>query len=394
MKEISIVLVGIGGFGTLYVKALIDNAEAKNYKLVAVVDTKPESSSSINRIKELNIPIYKSLEEFYLTSSADLVIVSSPIHFHKQQTCLALSKGSHVLCEKPLSATIKDSLKIIKAKIKSDRILAIGYQWSYSDAIQSLKRDIMNGTFGKAKTLKTIVLWPRDLKYFGRSWAGKKYDESGNAIFDSVANNATAHYLHNMFYVLGDKIDSSQHPIKVTAELYRANNIENFDTSAIRAVTETGAEVLFYASHAVKKNYGPVFSYEFEKAIVSLEAEGIIAKFEDGTSKNYGNPSEAFERKIWSVLDAIRGEKPVLCGPEAALSEVLCIEGAQNSKQDITTFPKELVKIYRNENNEEQIFVEGLDDALINCYENCALPSESGYICAKLGNNINLVKPS
>ena len=39
------------------------------------------------------------MEQFYEKHMADLVVISSPIQFHCEQVCLALSKGSNVLCE-------------------------------------------------------------------------------------------------------------------------------------------------------------------------------------------------------------------------------------------------------------------------------------------------------
>ena len=84
---------------------------------------------------------------------------------------------------------------------------------------------------------------------------------------DSVASNATAHYLHNMFYVLGDSVEKSAKPVKWLPS-YRANPIENFDTAAIRAKTEEGVEILFLTTHAVNIHPIPQFCYEFENARV------------------------------------------------------------------------------------------------------------------------------
>src|SRR5690606_34582742 len=109
-----------------------------------------------------------------------------------------------------------------------------------------------SGAFGKPKRLRTIVLWPRSDRYYARGWAGKLRDQAGNLVMDSVANNATAHYIHNMFYVLGRATDESARPARVTAELYRANRIENYDTAAMRVHTEDGVELLYFGSHAVR----------------------------------------------------------------------------------------------------------------------------------------------
>ena len=87
----------------------------------------------------------------------------------------------------------------MEAAARKDGFIAVGYQWSYSSAIQKLKQDIHSGIYGKALQMKTIVLWPRNKAYFTRTtgWAGKVKASNGETIYDSVANNATAHYLHN-----------------------------------------------------------------------------------------------------------------------------------------------------------------------------------------------------
>src|SRR5918992_777122 len=101
---------------------------------------------------------------------------------------------------------------MIRARDAAGRQVSIGYQWSFCPAIQRLA---------------SMVLWPRDETYYLRNkWAGRLFTGQGHPVFDSPVNNACAHYLHNMFYVLGDRTDTSAVPARVTAELYRANSIE------------------------------------------------------------------------------------------------------------------------------------------------------------------------
>jgi len=142
---------------------------------------------------------------------------------------------------------------------RTGKSVAIGYQWSFSEAIQKLKHDVMQLSLGKAKRLKTLVLWPRDEAYFARNrWAGAIKDAKGNPVLDSPVNNACAHYLHNMLYVLGHCVDRSAQPRRVTAELYRAQPIQNYDTAAIRVITLDGTELLFIVSHSTAIQRGPI----------------------------------------------------------------------------------------------------------------------------------------
>ncbi len=390
--QVSIVLVGVGGYGNMYVDALLSSPERDDFKVVGVVDPRPEGCRNLHRIKEMGIPIFSSMEEFYADFKADLAIISTPIHFHCSQTCYALSRGSNVLCEKPVSATIQEARQMMEARDHAHKIVAIGYQWSYTDAIRALKKDIQSGLFGRPKRFKTIVLWPRNRDYYSRSWAGKLRDGEGRWILDSVANNATAHYLHNMFYVLGREENESARPSQITAELYRANEIENFDTAAVRVFTQEGVELLFYVTHAVVETVNPTFCFEFEKARVvygPLENKNgnILAVFNDGTCKVYGNPEKENMKKLWMTIDAVKGIQHVVCGIEAATSHTLCINGMQESVSPIPYFPGNLVKY---DEKAKVTWVEGLNEVLKTCYQEWKLPHEIGVEWAKAGKTMDL----
>ncbi|MGC8971868.1 MAG: Gfo/Idh/MocA family protein [bacterium] len=396
MDKISVVLVAIGGYGNNYVKAILEEGDAYGVEIVGAVDPYPETCMYLEKLKGKGVPIYSDLKDFYKMQRADLTVISSPIHFHCKQTVVALENGSNVLCEKPASATVQEIREMILTRNKTGLKVAIGFQWAYDPAYIALKEDVMKGLLGRPKRLKTLVLWPRNTAYYRRSsWAGRKRDERGNWILDSVANNATAHFLHNMLHLLGKSMESSTMPVEVTAELYRANPIENFDTSTIRVLTEDGVEILFYATHAVKNLFGPIFAYEFESAIVVYNdpnipesSNNLVARFKNGVIKEYGSPNHGSIRKLWKTIDAIRGEDIIYCPIESAMAHTLTINGAQESTPDITEFPEKLIK---REGEPELIWVEGLEEALKYCYREEALPSEIGITWAKPGRKISLV---
>lgn len=389
---VKVVLVGIGGYGRIYVDALLNGGGETPYTFVGAVEPYPEKVPHVSRLVERNIPIYPTLEQFYAESNADLAILSSPIQFHCSQTCLALTQGSHVLCEKPVSATVEDALIMIAAREEAKRFVSIGYQWSHSSGIQEMKRDILSGMFGKPKRLKTIVLWPRPHKYYARGWAGKIQDNQGNLVLDSVANNATSHYIHNMFFVLGKE---SARPDRVTAELYRANAIENYDTAAMRAFTEDGVEILYYGSHAVDQRVGERFVYEFEDATISFDDSSksgeskIIARFHNGETKEYENPNLGMDNKIWqAIAAAAAGDLGTLCSIEAAMSQTMAINGMQKSVSEIAEFPEELVihgELKWNGELGPGNYVMGLVDQMLDCFYKAVLPAEAGLSWAKAG---------
>lgn len=391
-ERIRIVVVGIGGMGSVYLEELLRNKTRGDFRLVAAVDPRPENCLYLDELRGLGIPIYPYLEDFYRIQNAELAILASPIHLHSVQTCQALSHGSHVLCEKPVAATIQEAIAMLKAEKKAKKRVAVGYQWSFSDTIQRLKKDIQQGLFGRPRRLKCLYLWPRDLAYYRRNdWAGKKKDAAGQWILDSPANNAMAHDLHNMLYVLGSTRETSARPASVEAELYRAYPIENFDTAALRILTDEGTEILFYVSHATAVDTGPVFDYEFEFG--HIEARGrdtaIKAVLADGEVISYGSPDSQPLKKMWDAMDMVRKKDQPACGIEAAMSQTLCLNGAQDSMPEIVNFPPSLCR-YQEGLGQMAITVDGLEEALVEAYETNLLPSELDISWSKKGRVIDL----
>jgi len=311
--SITILLAGIGGYGTVYLEDLLDASEAAKipFRIAGAVDPEPDRCPLLKNLTTTKVPVYPSLEAFYEKERADLVVISSPIHLHCTQTCYAVSRGSHVLCEKPVAATVQEVDRMIAYRDRFDRKVGIGFQWSFSESIQALKTDIQKGLFGAPKRLKSLCLWPRDEAYFKRNeWAGRIKDDQGRWILDRPLNNAMAHDLHNMLYLLGDRKDRSARPVRITAELYRANAIENFDTAAVRITTDSNTEILFLGSHAIKDSFGPIFSFEFTDASVVYPGgpAPIQIRFNDGTVKEYPPPDHDKQtKKLWMSIEAAAG---------------------------------------------------------------------------------------
>jgi predicted dehydrogenase len=388
-------LAGISGYGDLYLESLLHDSRANGVQLVGVVDPMPQRCRRLAELHERRIPIHPNLQALFARSPIDLMMIVTPIHLHAPQTCFSLKQGANVLCEKPLAGTMHDALKMVEASRAAKGFAAIGYQWSFSAAVQALKREIMSGSFGRPVRMKTIVYFPRALSYFRRNdWVGRIHTADGAGVLDSPVNNATSHFLHNMFYLLGSSRQTSAMPATVQAELYRANEIENYDTAAIRAVTDCGTEILFYTTHCVQDRMGPIMRFEFERAVVEFDAAKsaqFVARFRDGREKSFGQPNLDRHEKIWQSIDSVRSGRPVACDVNAAMAHTSCVMAAQKSA-DILDFPLRLRQTIELE-GEPMLCVDGLYEALIDCYEQGVLPAATGKCdWARAGSAIELEK--
>jgi predicted dehydrogenase len=391
---VRIALVGVAGHGEVYLRELLDHPADSDFCIVGGIDPAAEKSGRVADLRERGIPLFESLEAFYDSGGdADLVMIVSPIHFHRSHTELALANGASVLCEKPLCVTIQDAHAMAAAEKAADGFVAVGYQWSYSTAIQALKADVMSGALGRPIEARTLCCWPRPASYYGRNtWAGALKTRDDEWVLDSPINNATAHYLHNMFYVLGESRETSAVPREVTAELYRANDITNYDTGMLRTRTASGVDVLYLASHAVPATIGPLVHFRFENADVyagPVWEHHFYARFKDGRIKHYGTAEDGVPRKIWGCIDAVRSGDAPACGIAAAMSHTLCMNGAQESADGITVVPADQVEATNAD--DPVTTIRGLLPIAVQCFETGLLPSELGCVSwARQGRKIDL----
>lgn len=374
-KQMNTVLCGIGGYGEAYLSEFFGQKDSP-LQFTGFVDPMPEKAVFYDRIRTSGLPVFSSIEECYASLSPELMILSTPIQLHADQTICALEHGSHVLCEKPLCGSVADAGRMLEAQRRCGRVVAIGYQDSYVAATQKLKADILSGLYGKPVLLKCLVMWPRSLTYFNRSrWAGRICDEQGRPVMDSPLNNATAHHIHHMLYLLGDEPGRSAVPAEVQAVLCRANAIENYDTAFLRCTTRSGAKIFFVTGHAMDEQVGPVFELVFERGVVrSSGTDSVVAgRLNDGTEIVYGKLGGGNKAKVLDTVDAIRSGRESLCGIEAAMSHTLCMEAAQASGAPVYQFPADMLQRVEKE-KQTWVQVPGLSAVMKQAYAEARLP--------------------
>jgi hypothetical protein len=134
---------------------------------------------------------------------------------------------------------------------------------------------------------------------------------------------------------------------------------------------------LFFASHATEGFVGPIFEYKFEKATVKYDNESlnVIAYFENGEEKNYGNPSlNESLRKIELAIDGCsKADYKPLCTPYTAAAHTRLIEKIQT--YPIYNVKPNLIK-RQPSGKDDQLYIEGLQDIYTECYDKGIMPSE------------------
>lgn len=280
---VKILLLGICGYGSNYIKE-ISERDIPGIKIEGICEVVPNAADLYPIIKEQNIPIYQTPEDFYKEHTADLAVVSTPIHLHYSQIVTCLTHGSNVLTEKPVCTSVEGARKLEQLEKETGKFISVGYQLNYSRDVLALKQDILDDRFGKPIYMKALHAMRRGDKYYARnSWAGH-IDVKGCAVNDSPFNNACAHQFQVMTFLLGESLERAAELADVQADPYKGNpNVENFDTITVQAHTVSGVPLWYGTGHAiVDKKLGPIAEYRFEKGTVYFGKDfgsGPIAEY-------------------------------------------------------------------------------------------------------------------
>jgi predicted dehydrogenase len=302
----------------------------------------------------------------------DVVVIPTAIHHHAPMSIAAFEAGYHVLVEKPVAGSLAEVDTMIAARKASARQCAVGFQQLYSPAIQGLKQRICEGELGRVRQIRMLALWPRNPAYYARNrWAGKLFCE-GRPVYDSPFNNALAHQIMNMLYLASPELNRAASPAQVQADLYRAYDIESFDTGCMRLRTDGDVEIFFAASHACATTVQPLMELEAEKATVSWQYDGdATVVYRDGTTETIAQ-DDTRAHMFDNVLAAVSGRAPQpLCTLEIGRTHVACIEAIHRSTS-IATVRDEFV----SQGQDGQRAIAGIEQATRQAFESARLFSE------------------
>ncbi len=314
-RQVSVILCGMGGYGENYIKEYLER-DVLGSRLVAVVDPFASRSAFYQQVVDAEIPLFNSLDDFYAQGSADLAIISSPIHTHYPYIMGALSHGSNVLTEKPVCFKTEQVSDMERKSEETGLFVAVGYQLCFSHDVLALKKDIMDGIYGRLLRAKTIRLMRRNDIYYGRSsWAGALMC-AGEPVYDSPFTNACAHQFQNMVFLLGPKMDEVETVVSCEGSLIKVRpTITNCDTAALKFMTSDGASLYYYASHAVEDaKVGPLSEYEFENGVVTEVSGGFVGRLSDGREIDYTgiDKGERLE-KLWESIRCVHEGRTPVC---------------------------------------------------------------------------------
>lgn len=255
-----VAVIGISGYGRVHLELARECRDRGELDLVAATVINPaDEAANVAEMRAHGCAIYPDYESMLRAHSGrlDLCLVPTGIHWHARMTIAALRAGANVLVEKPLCCSTAELLAIQEAERESGRFVAVGFQDLYDPGASWLKSELGRGAIGGIRSIKVLGLWPRPRSYFHRNeWAGRLVFQ-GQPVFDSPLSNAFAHFVMLGMYFSDSRGRAEVANGRLQAQLFRAHDIESFDTAVVRMRTAAGIELWFGVSHACRESSEP-----------------------------------------------------------------------------------------------------------------------------------------
>ena len=152
-KKLRIGIIGTGGIANAHLRSFMRMED--EVEIVGGSDIVPgKARAFFDKAGLTNAKAFDNNEDL-LALGLDAVSVCTYNTTHAECTIAALEAGAHVLCEKPMSVTLEDALKMYKKSKETGKILTIGFQPRY-DPNMDLVRDIVgSGVLGDIYYIQT-----------------------------------------------------------------------------------------------------------------------------------------------------------------------------------------------------------------------------------------------
>jgi len=151
-----------------------------------------------------------AVEEATHPEGIDYVIVATPNHLHLPVTRAFLDAGIHVVCDKPLTATLEEGEALAALFEKSDRLFALTHTYSGYPMIRQAREMVRAGELGElrrvqAEYVQDWLMEPQER--MGNKQAEWRTDPARSGISCCVGDIGT-HAKHLLEFVAGQKVAS------------------------------------------------------------------------------------------------------------------------------------------------------------------------------------------
>jgi len=137
-----VAVIGLGGISATH----ITQWQKLPVELAAGSDINPDA---VAKVEEKGLQGYDNWRQMLDEVQPDIVSICTPPFLHREMAVECLERGIHVLCEKPMAATLQDAEAMAKGAAQAKTKLMIAYCHRFHGPIMKLKEVLDSGILGQ-----------------------------------------------------------------------------------------------------------------------------------------------------------------------------------------------------------------------------------------------------
>jgi UDP-N-acetyl-2-amino-2-deoxyglucuronate dehydrogenase len=225
-----------------------------------------------------------------LASGLDAVTVCTPHGAHDAGVRAAASHGLHVLCEKPMAASLAEADRMIDATDAAGVKLGVVLQRRLWPAARRVRAALDSGALGQPIVGSCLVRLRRDAEYYAEPWRGRWDTEGGGALMTQAI-----HHIDLLQWFMGDAASVTGR----IGTLRHGDHIEVEDTAVATIEFVSGALAVVQAS----TTFAPGLGAQIVVSDVQGKTAGVL-EYPEGTGAiDVWTVDEPFEFTSPMVLD-------------------------------------------------------------------------------------------
>lgn len=321
-KRVGFAVVGLGNISQVAVLPAF--AHSKKAKLIAVVSgDKNKAAKYAQDFKASQACTYAEFSQCLDNPLVEAIYIATPPGEHESYAVSAARAGKHVLCEKPLSATVQQARNMVNACRRNKVLFMTAYRKYFEPSSLMLKKMITSGELGKIDIIHTLFAELRPYGDNSSAWLFSKKLCGGGPLTDLGV------YCINTTRWLVDEDPIAATGISWVRDRRRYKEVEEgvafrLDFKSGLVLQGTAAYSAAFSSfvhvHGVKgwAELGPAFAFEEERRLCGK----VGGKWFDKTFK----AMDEFVLEIDEFADCIRqGREPEPTG-EQGMRDIIIID--------------------------------------------------------------------
>ncbi len=215
-KELTKQTIGVGVAGTGFIgPAHVEGLRRNGIQVLGLVERTREKAKV--KAAELGIPhIYGSLDELLADPDIDVVHLATPNHLHYSHAKAALLAGKHVICEKPLALTSKESAELVQFAAEKKLVNVVNFNIRMYPMVQQAYSMVQSGEIGDIFIMQGSYL--QDWLLLSTDWNWRLETELGGTL--RAVGDIGSHWLDLLTFISGLHVDEvyadfrTFHPIR------------------------------------------------------------------------------------------------------------------------------------------------------------------------------------